>query len=125
QIHVSEMQQRCGLTRSPLFSPAVIPAHRGMVVEVPLPLAAMPGAGTPEAMREWLAAFYGASRVVRMGAMPDDGELLLRRSAEPNDAMELHVFASPDGTQARLVPVAANPGRGARGAAVPAAHLIA
>src|SRR3546814_4231918 len=44
--HVPEMQARCGLTTAPLFSPAVIPAHRGMVVEVPLPLAAMPGTGT-------------------------------------------------------------------------------
>src|SRR3546814_6683867 len=41
--HVPEMQDRCGLTIAPLFSPAVVPAHRGMVVEVPLPLAAMPG----------------------------------------------------------------------------------
>ena len=40
------------------------------------PLAAMPGAGTTEAMREWLAAFYGSSKVVRMGAATD-GELLL------------------------------------------------
>src|SRR6187401_3768385 len=98
------MQERCGLSRPPLFSPAVVPAHRGMVTEVPLPLAAMPGVGTPEAMREWLAAFYGASRVVRMGEQPD-GELLLRRSAAPSDVMELHVFASADGSQARLVTV--------------------
>ena len=34
--HVPEMQERCGLTFAPLFTPAVIPAHRGMVVEVPL-----------------------------------------------------------------------------------------
>src|SRR5690606_41833093 len=27
--HVPEMQQRCGLSVPPLFSPAVIPAHRG------------------------------------------------------------------------------------------------
>src|SRR5690606_27443451 len=61
--HVPEMQERCELKQPPLFSPAVIPAHRGMVTEIPLPLAAMTGAGTPEAMREWLAAFYGASRI--------------------------------------------------------------
>jgi N-acetyl-gamma-glutamyl-phosphate reductase len=122
--HVPEMQARCGLTVSPLFSPAVIPAHRGMVVEVPLPLAAMTGAGTPQAMREWLAAFYGASRVVRMGSEPD-GELLLRRSAEPSDAMDLHVFASPDGAQARLVAVLDNLGKGASGAAVQSLNLMA
>ena len=122
--HVPEMQERCGLARPPLFSPAVIPAHRGMVTEVPLPLAAMPGAGTPEAMREWLAAFYGQSPIVRMGAEPD-GELLLRRSAEPSDAMELHVFASPDGSQARLVAVLDNLGKGASGAAVQSLNLMA
>ncbi|HYD25826.1 MAG TPA: N-acetyl-gamma-glutamyl-phosphate reductase [Croceibacterium sp.] len=122
--HVPEMQLRCGLAIAPLFSPAVIPAHRGMVVEVPLPLAAIPGAGTPEAMREWLAAFYGAGRVVRMGAQPD-GELLLRASAPPSDALELHVFASPDGAQARLVAVLDNLGKGASGAAVQSLNLMA
>ena len=122
--HVPEMQERCGLSRPPLFSPAVVPAHRGMVTEVPLPLAAMPGVGTPEAMREWLAAFYGASRVVRMGTEPD-GELLLRRSAAPSDVMELHVFASADGSQARLVAVLDNLGKGASGAAVQSLNLMA
>ena len=47
-----------------------------MVVEVPLPLSAMIGAGTPQAMRDALAAFYASSPVVRMGRDPD-GELLL------------------------------------------------
>ena len=122
--HVPEMQERCGLTLPPLFSPAVIPAQRGMLVEVPLPLAARSGAGSAEAMREWLAAFYGASRVVRMGAEPD-AELLLRRSREPSDAMELYVFASADGSQARLVAVLDNLGKGASGAAVQSLNLMA
>ena len=126
--HVPEMQRWAGLAHAPVFAPAVVPAHRGMVVEVPLPLAAMPGAGTPQAMREWLAAFYGASRIVRMGAEPakDSGaELLLRRTAEPGDAMELYVFASTDGSQARLVAVLDNLGKGASGAAVQSLNLMA
>jgi N-acetyl-gamma-glutamyl-phosphate reductase len=123
--HVPEMQQRCGLSVPPLFSPAVIPAHRGMVVEVPLPLSAMPGAGTVEAMRDWLAAFYGSSQVVRMGSAPDAGELLLRASAEPDDALELFVFGSPDGSQARLVALLDNLGKGASGAAVQSLNLMA
>ena len=122
--HVPEMQERCGLALPPLFSPAVIPAHRGMMVEVPLPLAAMTGAGTPEAMREWLAAFYGASRIVRLGEEPE-GELLLRRSSSPSDALDLFVFASPDGAQARLVAVLDNLGKGASGAAVQSLNLMA
>jgi len=122
--HVPEMQARCGLAQRPLFSPAVIPAHRGMVVEVPLPLAAMPGAASPDAMRDALAAFYAGGRVVRMGRAPE-GELLLRRGAEPSDAMDLHVFAAPDGAQARLVAVLDNLGKGASGAAVQSLNLMA
>ena len=49
--HVAEMQARCGLAYAPLFTPAVIPAHRGMVVEIPLPLAAMEGAAPPAELR--------------------------------------------------------------------------
>ena len=122
--HVPEMQARCGLTLPPLFTPAVIPAHRGMVTEVPLPLAAMKGAGTPEALREWLANFYGASRVVVMGEELE-GELLLRKSREPSDRMELYVFANADGSQTRLVAVLDNLGKGASGAAVQSLNLMA
>jgi len=122
--HVPEMQTRCGLTHPPVFAPAVIPAHRGMVVEVPLPLAAMPGAGTPHAMREWLTNFYGASPVVRMGEEPE-GELLLRRSRKPSDRLELYVFAARDDSQARLVAVLDNLGKGASGAAVQNLNLMA
>ncbi|WP_305098199.1 N-acetyl-gamma-glutamyl-phosphate reductase [Croceibacterium aestuarii] len=123
--HVPEMQQRCGLSIPPLFSPAVVPAHRGMVTEIPLPLTAMPNAGATEAMREALTEFYAGSEIVRMGTPPDDGELLLRKSRRPSDAMELHVFASPDGSQARLVAVLDNLGKGASGAAVQSLNLMA
>jgi len=121
--HVPEMQVRSGLTQPPLFSPAVIPAHRGMVVEVPLPLSAM-SAGSPDDMRACLADFYVSSKVVRVGAEPD-GELLLRVSREPSDAMDLYVFAAPDGSQVRLMAVLDNLGKGASGAAVQSLNLMA
>jgi N-acetyl-gamma-glutamyl-phosphate reductase len=123
--HVPEMQVHCGLSVAPLFAPAVIPAHRGMVVEVPLPLGAMPHAARPDELRERLAEFYADSRVVRMGDSPSDGELLLRRSRASSDALELHVFASADGSQARLVSVLDNLGKGASGAAVQSLNLMA
>lgn len=123
--HVPEMQRQSGLAHPPLFAPAVIAAHRGMVVEVPLPLAAMDAAGSPDAMRDCLAEFYGSGRIVRMGAAPADGELLLRQSRAPSDGMELHVFAAPDGSQARLVAVLDNLGKGASGAAVQNLNLMA
>ncbi|MGN3973878.1 N-acetyl-gamma-glutamyl-phosphate reductase [Tsuneonella sp. SYSU-LHT278] len=123
--HVPEMQALCGLTIAPLFAPAVVPAHRGMVVEIPLPLAVIGGAASPDALRAALAEFYAGSRVVRMGNAPVGGELLLRGSREPSDAMELHVFASSDGSQARLVAVLDNLGKGASGAAVQSLNLMA
>ena len=122
--HVPEMQVRCGLTQPPLFAPAVIPAHRGMVVEVPLPLAAMADAAPPDALRACLADYYADSAVVGMGADPD-GELILRASRAPSDAMDLYVFSSTDGSQARLVAVLDNRGKGASGAAVQSLNLMA
>jgi N-acetyl-gamma-glutamyl-phosphate reductase len=123
--HVPEMQVRCGLAHPPLFTPAVIPAHRGMVVEVPLHLAAMTGAASPDAMRDCLAAFYAASPAVSMGEMPADGELLLRRSTPPSDRMELYVLPNADGSQARLLAMLDNLGKGASGAAVQSLNLMA
>lgn len=123
--HVPEMQQRCGLTLPPLFSPAVIPAHRGMVTEVPLQLGAIAGAAGADALRACLAEFYAGSPIISMGEEPLFGELLLRRSREPSDRMELFVFASADGTQARLVALLDNLGKGASGAAVQSLNLMA
>lgn len=122
--HVPEMQKLAGLALAPVFAPAVIPAHRGMVVEVPLPLAAMPGAGSPEAMRGCLTEFYRGSAVVTVRDESPD-ELLLRRSAAPNDRLELYVFGAKDGSQARLVAVLDNLGKGASGAAVQNLNLMA
>ncbi len=123
--HVPEMQQRCGLAIAPLFSPAVIPAHRGMVTEIPLPLGSMARAAGADELRACLADFYAGSSIVAMGGEPLFGELLLRRSREPSDRMELFVFASPDGRQARLVALLDNLGKGASGAAVQSLNLMA
>ncbi len=123
--HVPEMQARCGLSIAPLFSPAVIPAHRGMVVEVPLPLGAMPGAAAPGALRAALADFYGASPIVVMGEAPADGEMLLRASDAGDDRIELFVFVNADASQARLVARLDNLGKGASGACVQNLNIMA
>ena len=123
--HVPEMQARCGLAIGPLFSPAVIAAHRGMVVEVPLPLNAMPGGASPGALRTALAEFYGASPIVVMGEAPADGEMLLRASDAGDDRIELFVFANSDASQARLVARLDNLGKGASGACVQNLNIMA
>ena len=122
--HVPEMQIHAGLSIAPLFAPAVVPAHRGMLVEVPLHLSAMTGAGTPEALRAKLGETYAGSPVVQvLDDQPD--ELLLRASMAPTDALTLRVFGSKDGSQARLVAMLDNLGKGASGAAVQNLNLMA
>lgn len=115
--HLPEMQTYAGLAHAPVFSPAVLPAHRGMVVDVPLPLAAMAATAHADDLRAALAEFYAGSAVVRIaGAAPS--ELLLREGTAPWDGIELYVFGSADGTQARLVACLDNLGKGASGAAI-------
>ncbi len=123
--HVPEMTRYAGLKHEPVFAPSVIPALRGMWVEVPLPLAAMGVAASPAALREALAAFYAGSRIVSVAAEGTPDEILLRGSMAPSDALALHVFASKDGAQARLVAVLDNLGKGASGAAVQSLNLMA
>jgi N-acetyl-gamma-glutamyl-phosphate reductase len=122
--HVPEMQARVGLAHPPLFIPAVVPAHRGMVVEVPLALGQMSRAAPVDGLRDCLADFYAGSPVVKVREEAPE-ELLLRRSAAANDRLDLHVFGSADGSQARLVAVLDNLGKGASGAAVQNLNLMA
>ena len=122
--HIGEMQRYAGLTHAPLFAPAVIAAHRGMVVEVPAPLAALPRAGSPEVLRLALTEFYTGSQVVTVHDEPRD-ELLLRCSMQPSDRLDLWVFGAADGSQARLVAKLDNLGKGASGAAVQSLNLMA
>ena len=122
--HVTEMQRHAGVDHAPVFCPAVVPAHRGMIVEVPLPLAAMPGAAGPDALRAGLAEAYAGSALVTVHEDRPD-ELLLRQPGEANDRLDLYVFGAGDNEQARLVAVLDNLGKGASGAAVQNLNLMA
>jgi N-acetyl-gamma-glutamyl-phosphate reductase len=123
--HVPEMQAYAHLAIAPLFAPAVVAAYRGMVVEVPLALSIIPGAPDPARLRDALAAFYAGSPVVSVAeAAPAGGEILLREGTPAWDGLRLHVMASADGGQARLVAELDNLGKGASGAAVQSLNLI-
>ena len=122
--HLPEMQAYAGLARQPVFSPSVVPAHRGMLVDVPLPLSAMSTSARPDALRAELAGFYDGSPIVEVHAdVPD--ELLLHQGSASWDGLELWVAGNPDGTQARLVARLDNLGKGASGAAVQNLNLMA
>lgn len=117
--HLPEMQTYGGLRHPPVFSPAVVPAHRGMVVDVPLALSAMASRPDVAALRTALAAHFDGNAVVTVDmAETPPAELLLRADATPWDGMRLYVFGSEDGAQARLVAVLDNLGKGASGAAI-------
>lgn len=122
--HLPEMQVHAGLTHPVLFAPAVVPAYRGMVVEVPLHLGAMDTDPHADGLRDALAAFFDGSSVVKVCPKQATAELLLETQAEPGDGLELFVFGNDGGWHARLVARLDNLGKGASGAAVQNLNLM-
>jgi len=119
--HLPEMQTYAQLGLAPVFSPAVVPAHRGMIVDVPLSLDVMLDDKFEEpalpVLLNALQKHYGESEVVKVKTdTADVSELLLRGDAEPWDGMELFVFEGD--YQARLIARLDNLGKGASGAAI-------
>ena len=122
--HVPEMQVHAGLSLPPVFAPNVIRAFRGMVVEVPLPLNALPARPSRTALVDTLDAFFEHQPLVRVhDAMPD--ELLIAAAAPPTDRLDLYVATDARETQARLIATLDNLGKGAGGAAVQNLNLMA
>jgi N-acetyl-gamma-glutamyl-phosphate reductase len=119
--HVLEMQRRAGLDLPPLFAPAVARTYRGMIVEVPLPLA--PGL---DEIRAVLAEAYGGRPLVRVasGDESDAMSLVTIERLAGTDALELFAFGDRGASQARLVAVLDNLGKGAAGAAVQNLNLM-
>jgi len=118
--HVAEMQRHTGLSRPPLFAPAVGRYAQGMIVEVPLQLAAMPGAPSLEAVHAAIAAAYEGERFVEVASL---AEAAVTKTVEPEmlngtNHMKLYVFGDERAGQARLVALLDNLGKGASGAAV-------
>lgn len=122
--HVPEMQRHAGLTHPPVFAPSVVRAFRGMVVDVPLHLAALPLRPSRAALLEALHAAFDGKPLIRVqDAMP--GELLVETAAAPSDRLDLHVATDAGETQARLIATLDNLGKGAAGAAVQSLNLMA
>lgn len=121
--HVPEMTKHAGLTVAPIFAPSVTDTLRGMIVEVPLPLGVMRARPSPDQLRDNLSAAYEGSRIVRFVGGYDASTMPIERCAG-TDGMDLFVFASPDGSQARLVAALDNLGKGASGAAVQNLNLL-
>lgn len=125
--HVPEMTRYSGLSHPPLFAPAVANAYRGMIVEVPLQLRAMPGAPTLADIHAALAAAYAGSQIVSV-ASPDESAAMGHVTLEhvgATDRLALFLFGSETSGQARLVAALDNLGKGAAGAAVQNLNILA
>ena len=115
--HLPEIVKYTGLTRQPIFIPAVGSFRQGMLVELPLHLDTLPGQPKLRDLHDALAKHYEGSEWVSVEPATEDGKLEPEALNDSN-TMELRVYGSDDLRQAVLVARLDNLGKGASGAAV-------
>jgi N-acetyl-gamma-glutamyl-phosphate reductase len=120
--HVPEMRKHTGLVHAPIFAPSVGRYYKGMIVEVPLPLYALPGAPSVDEVRGVLERAYVGEAFVEVAPAEKAPATLDPETLNGTNRMTLHVFGA-DG-QARLMAVLDNLGKGAAGAAVQNLNLM-
>lgn len=116
--HPPEMKRFTGLSHMPMFTPAVGRYAQGMIVEVPLPLWALPGKPKRKDIHKALASAYGQETFVKVTGLAE-GDAIKSLDAEGcngTNRLEIYVFGTDE--QARLVARLDNLGKGASGAAV-------
>lgn len=118
--HVPEMTRHTGLNRSVLFSPAVGNYRQGMLVEVPLHLAALPETPSVERIHGALVEAYQGQRFVEVVDLDASEDMtgIEPEALNGTNIVRLHVFGDRGGEQVRLVAMLDNLGKGASGAAV-------
>jgi N-acetyl-gamma-glutamyl-phosphate reductase len=117
------MARHAGLTHAPIFAPAVADTYRGMVVEVPLHLHALPDRPSPAALHDALAAFYAGQPLVIVVA--DDAATIAIEENAGTDRLTLRVCGNAETGQVRLIATLDNLGKGAGGAAVQNLNIMA
>lgn len=124
--HVPEMTRHTGLERPVLFAPAVGNYRQGMLVEVPLQLAALPSSPSVEAVHGALVQAYAGCRFVEVAALETTEAMtgIDPEGLNGTNTMRLHVFGDREGEQVRLAALLDNLGKGASGAAVQNLNLM-
>jgi len=119
--HVPEIVKYSGLTRRPIFLPAVGNFRQGMLVELPLFLDDLPGQPKVSDVYEALRAHYASSQNEGgwVSVMPaeESGKLGATGTNDSNQ-LEIRVFGNEVHRQAVVVSRLDNLGKGASGAAV-------
>ncbi len=118
--HLPEMQAHAGLKHGPVFCPAVGRYRKGMLVEVPLALEALPGAPTVRQVHAALAEAYAGEPFVEVASLEESAGVgtLDPEGLNGTNRIKLFVFGGKVTGQARLVALFDNLGKGASGAAV-------
>jgi N-acetyl-gamma-glutamyl-phosphate reductase len=115
--HMPEIIKYTGLTRRPIFIPAVGNFRQGMLVQLPLHLDTLPGRPKASDLHDVLARHYAGSEWVAVEP-PLEGGRIEPTALNETNKMELRVFANEEYRQAVLVARLDNLGKGASGAAV-------
>jgi N-acetyl-gamma-glutamyl-phosphate reductase len=115
--HLPEIMKYTGLTRRPIFIPAVGNFKQGMLVQLPLHLDTLPGKPTPADLQGALARHYAGSEWVTVEAPTENGKLDALALNDTNK-MELRVYSNMDYQHAVVIARLDNLGKGASGAAV-------
>lgn len=116
--HLPEMKAHTGLAHTPVFAPSVGRFYRGMLVELPLALWALPGTPTAAALHQVLAEAYAGEALVEV--VPADFTVpnLDAEALKGTNRLKLFVFGNDASGEVRLVALLDNLGKGAGGAAV-------
>ena len=125
--HIPEILKYTGMTRRPVFIPAVGNYAQGMLVQLPLHLDMLPGAPKAQDLHDALASHYAktntAAQWVKVLPPTDDNKLAADTLTNTNN-LELRVFANEQYRQAVLIARLDNLGKGASGAAVQNLQLM-
>jgi N-acetyl-gamma-glutamyl-phosphate reductase len=116
--HVPEMQKYTGLAHAPIFAPSVGRYYKGMIVEAPLPLAALPSQPKRSDVHGALAQAYAGERFVEVVSLDQAAAIKTLDPEGLNDTNRMRLFVFGNDEQARLVALLDNLGKGASGAAV-------
>jgi len=118
--HVAEMQKHSGLKHRPLFAPSVARFYRGMLVEIPLPLSALPGTPSLKQIHAVLADSYRGEPLVEVASLEESAakKTLDAEELKNTNRLKIYVFGNDARGQARVVALLDNLGKGASGACV-------
>ena len=121
--HLPELQKYSGLTRRPIFVPAVANYYAGMIDQIALQFDLMKGVKNSKQLEDALRAHYAGSEWVQVVG-PNANGRIEPTALNGTNKMELSVYGNDAVGQAVLVARLDNLGKGASGAAVQNLRLM-